>query len=88
MDFKTIVIDDRKEFANRERFKDVEEVKVVPSFENILKYINVDNNSYIVIVTRGHAYDKEVLGQILRTDAKYIGMIGSKAKKKLYITVF
>jgi xanthine dehydrogenase accessory factor len=82
LDFKTIVIDDRKEFANRERFKDVEEVKVVPSFQNILKYINVDNNSYIVIVTRGHAYDKEVLGQMLRTDAEYIGMIGSKTKRE------
>lgn len=82
LDFKTIVIDDRKEFANVERFKNAEEIKVIPSFENILKYIKVDSNSYVIIVTRGHAYDKEVLGQMLKTNAKYIGMIGSKKKRE------
>ncbi len=82
LDFKTIVIDDREEFANVQRFKNAEEIKIIPSFENILKYIKVDSNSYIVIVTRGHAYDKDVLGQMLKTNAKYIGMIGSKKKKE------
>ncbi len=82
LDFKTVVIDDRDEFANRERFKTVEEVKVISSFENILQYIKVNNNSYIIIVTRGHAYDKDVLSQVLRTDAKYIGMIGSRKKRE------
>ena len=82
LDFDIVVIDDRQEFANKERFKDVKEVKAIPSFENILKYIKVDSNSYIVIVTRGHAYDKEVLGQMLKTNAKYIGMIGSRTKRK------
>lgn len=81
LDFKTIVIDDREEFANRERFSTADEVKVIPSFENIFNYINVDNRSYVIIVTRGHAYDKEILGKMLKTDAKYIGMIGSKTKR-------
>ncbi len=82
LDFKTIVLDDREEFANRERFKTADEIKVIPSFENILNYIEVDSTSYIIIVTRGHAYDKEVLGQMFKTDAKYIGMIGSKKKRE------
>jgi xanthine dehydrogenase accessory factor len=34
-----------------------------------------------VIVTRGHVHDKTVLEQALRTDAGYIGMIGSRKKR-------
>ena len=81
LDFKTIVLDDREEFANRERFKTADEVKVIPSFDNLLNNIKVDCRSYIIIVTRGHAFDQEVLAQMLKTDAKYIGMIGSKTKR-------
>ncbi|MBW2023322.1 MAG: XdhC family protein, partial [Deltaproteobacteria bacterium] len=43
----------------------------------------VDEDSYLVIVTRGHVQDKNVLAQALRTDAKYIGMIGSKRKRDI-----
>ncbi|MHC6180072.1 XdhC family aldehyde oxidoreductase maturation factor [Clostridium sp. JNZ X4-2] len=81
LEFKTVVLDDRAKFANRENFKTADEVKVIESFENILNYVKIDNGSYVIIVTRGHAYDKEVLEQVLRTEAKYIGMIGSKTKR-------
>lgn len=79
--FYTVVMDDREEFANRERFNTADEVKVMTSFNNLSEYVKINNNCYIIIVTRGHAYDKEVLAQVLRTDAKYIGMIGSRGKR-------
>ncbi|MGI6702776.1 MAG: XdhC family aldehyde oxidoreductase maturation factor [Clostridia bacterium] len=79
--FYTVVMDDREEFANRERFKTADEVRVIQSFNNLGNYDIIDDNSYIIIVTRGHAYDKDVLAQMLRTDAKYIGMIGSRSKR-------
>lgn len=82
LDFETIIVDDRDEFSNRERFRTADEVKVIPSFKDILNYIKVDSRSYIIIVTRGHSYDKEVLSQMLKTDVKYIGMIGSKNKRE------
>ena len=41
----------------------------------------MDGDSYVVIVTRGHRYDKTVLEQALRTDAGYIGMMGSGKKR-------
>lgn len=82
VDFKTVVIDDRAEFANRERFKDADEIKVIPSFNNVFEEMKISEESYIVIVTRGHAFDRQVLAQALRTNAKYIGMIGSKSKTK------
>ena len=80
--FYTIVMDDREEFANRERFDTADEVRVVQSFNNLENYDIINGSSYIVIVTRGHAYDKDVLAQALRTDAKYIGMIGSRSKRE------
>jgi len=81
LDFYTIVLDDREEFANRNRFPDVKEIKIVPSFQNINQKVGIDHSTYVVILTRGHSYDKDVLAQMLRTKAKYIGMIGSKSKR-------
>lgn len=77
--FKVIVIDDRKEFANPENFPGAANVYELP-FENVMDQLSIGESSYIVIVTRGHSHDKTVLAQSLKTDAKYIGMIGSKRK--------
>jgi xanthine dehydrogenase accessory factor len=77
--FKVVVIDDREMFANRSRFPEADEV-VVSEFEKCFDQLNIDDSSYIVIVTRGHLYDGFVLEQAVKTNARYIGMIGSKKK--------
>jgi xanthine dehydrogenase accessory factor len=79
--FTTVVMDDRPEYANRERFGKAAEIVVLKSFEGCFEGLCMDNNSYIVIVTRGHLYDKKVLEQALRTGAGYVGMIGSIRKR-------
>jgi len=79
--FMTVVMDDRAEFANQARFKKPAEVAVLKSFDGCFHGFYPDDNSYIVIVTRGHMYDKVVLGQALRTGAGYVGMIGSIRKR-------
>jgi xanthine dehydrogenase accessory factor len=82
--FKVVVVDDREMFANRERFPEADEV-IVSEFEKCFDQLNIDDSSYIVIVTRGHLYDGFVLEQAIKTNARYIGMIGSKKKiKTLY----
>ena len=81
IDFYTVVMDDREEFANRRRFPDTDEITVLSSFEAAFENQVFDTNSYIVIVTRGHSHDKTVLAQALKTDAGYIGMIGSRKKR-------
>jgi xanthine dehydrogenase accessory factor len=82
--FKVVIIDDREIFANRERFPEADEV-IVSEFEKCFDRLNIDDSSYIVIVTRGHLYDGIVLEQAVKTNACYIGMIGSKKKiKTLY----
>lgn len=79
VNFTVKVCDDREEFAKKERFPDAKEV-IVANFEKIFEQVMVDGNSYLVIVTRGHKYDEEVLEKALKTEAKYIGMIGSRRK--------
>ncbi len=79
--FGIIVLDDRVEFASRERFPDADGVTVLETFESAFRDLPVDGNGFIVILTRGHAHDKTVLAGALRTDARYIGMIGSKRKR-------
>ncbi len=76
--FEVVVMDDREEFANRERYPQAKQIKVLGSFENCFDKLRSDD--YVVIVTRGHIHDKEVLAQALATEAGYIGMIGSRKK--------
>lgn len=79
--FHVIVIDDRAEFANRERFPDSLETRVIDDFSHAVEGLKIDADSFIIILTRNHLYDRAVLGQVLNTDAGYIGMIGSRRKK-------
>lgn len=79
--FQTVVLDDREEFASRERHRTADEILVLGSFDKAMNGLEIDKDSYIVIVTRGHVHDKTVLEQALRTDAGYIGMIGSRKKR-------
>jgi xanthine dehydrogenase accessory factor len=77
--FRVMVIDDRAEFANRERFPGADDV-IVASVDEAFNGVAVDQTGYVVAITRGHAMDEEVVAHALRTSARYIGMIGSKRK--------
>jgi xanthine dehydrogenase accessory factor len=80
--FRVVVMDDRPEFANAERFPDAQEIRVIGNFNHAFEGLEIDADSYIVIVTRGHQYDREVLGQALNSPAGYIGMISSRRKRE------
>jgi xanthine dehydrogenase accessory factor len=80
--FRVVVIDDRAEYANAERFPDASKVIVTPDFNKAFDGLEIDADSFIVILTRGHQYDREVLEQAVKTSAGYIGMISSRRKKQ------
>jgi xanthine dehydrogenase accessory factor len=84
--FRVIVLDDRSEFANTKRFPLADEIKVLPSFADCFKDYEIDEDCYLVLVTRGHLHDMEVLDQALQTGAGYIGMIGSRKKRNAIYT--
>lgn len=77
--FRTVVIDDREMFANRERFPEADEI-FADEYEAVFPKLSINEMSYIVIVTRGHRDDMRVLQWAVGTDARYIAMIGSKRK--------
>jgi xanthine dehydrogenase accessory factor len=77
--FSATVIDDRESFANRERFPDAAEVHA-GEYEEIFPRLGINENSYLIIVTRGHRDDMRVLRLAAGAPARYVAMIGSKRK--------
>ncbi len=56
-------------------------VHAVDSIPDFFGGESMDEDSFVVIVTRGHLHDQEVLADALKTNAGYIGMIGSRRKR-------
>jgi len=79
LNFNVWITDDRKEFANSNRFPNAERI-VNDLPENALKSLPVSENTYIIIATRGHRYDLVATQAAVNTDAKYIGLVGSMRK--------
>jgi len=80
--FRTTVLDDRAEFADACRFPTASEVVALKSFDGALAEVGVDERCYVVVVTRGHQYDFDVVVQALRTPAAYIGLMSSRTKRQ------
>lgn len=78
--FHVVIMDDRADLLSENRIPEVDNVRVLESFDNVFDGFTINASSYLVIVTRGHAYDRTVLAQSLETSAGYIGMIGSRRK--------
>ena len=79
LDFAPVAYDDRPEFANSDRFPTVSAVVCAP-FPQAAEKLAVTGEDEIVIMTRGHANDLDILTFSLRTPAYYIGLIGSRSK--------
>lgn len=77
--FRCVVFDDRKDFANKELFPQAVET-IVGDFERMFDYVDIKEQDYVVIMTRGHQCDFILQRQVLHTPACYIGVMGSKKK--------
>jgi xanthine dehydrogenase accessory factor len=82
LDFEVIVIDDRPEYACRERLPSADRI-IVSDIGDAVRDFPISSDTYIVIVTRGHARDEEALRACIKRRAGYIGMIGSRRKAGL-----
>jgi xanthine dehydrogenase accessory factor len=81
--FRISVVDDRIKYANRDRFPDPDSL-YVDAWEVSFSRLAVTDATYLLIVTRGHQYDLACLRFALKTPARYIGLIGSTRKAKLF----
>lgn len=77
--FRPVVYDDRPQFTDRALFPQAEET-FCGSFADLGQVISITPDDYVVVMTRGHQADNEVLQQVLRSGAKYLGCIGSRKK--------
>lgn len=81
IDFEVVVLDDRPQYANKQRFPMADHVLAQP-FAETLRQWPIDNDTFLVLVTRGHSHDVESLLTVIDSPARYIGMIGSKRRIK------
>lgn len=79
--FAVTVLDDRQEFLDPSLYPPSVDLRLLSGFDRCLENIEVTPATFVLIITRGHAHDAEVLAQALRTPAAYIGMIGSARKR-------
>lgn len=84
LDFHVVVIDDRADYASRERFDSRVEL-VVGDIAAALRTRAIDPGCYVVIVTRGHQNDEKALDAVIHSPAGYIGLIGSRRKSRLIL---
>ena len=86
--FAVWVIDERQEFANKERFPEAKNV-ICGEFKTVLPELHINKNDYVAIVTRGHSCDGDCLYYILTHEMPgYLGMIGSKRRVSAQFTMF
>ncbi len=79
LNFYVKIFDDRKEFLDKIDNNYCDE-KILCKFDEIADLVNENQNTFAVIVTRGHKFDKIVLKQLVNKNITYLGMMGSKAK--------
>jgi xanthine dehydrogenase accessory factor len=75
--FYVVVVDPRAKFANRDRFPEADEVRVEWPDE-AFEHLHVDGATYVVLLTHDPKIDEPTLAAALKTEAAYIGAIGSR----------
>ncbi len=83
--FRVIVIDDRSDYATRERFPEADQL-IVDDWEKAISAVQIDKNSYVIILTYAGEYDELALRKVVNSKAAYIGMISSESKARAMLS--
>lgn len=78
-DFSAVIYENNERFCDKSLFPDAQKI-IFGDFLKINENINITENDYCVVLTRGHKSDNEVVSQILSKHPSYLGVIGSKKK--------
>lgn len=79
LDARIWVVEDRAEFATRALFPSAERV-ILCDYEAAEKILQITKRDHVIVMSRGHETDDQILRWALRSAADYIGCIGSKRK--------
>lgn len=77
--FDVTIIDGRQTHATVQRFPEVSAVRIAKP-EQALAQSHIDDRTAFVLMTHNYNYDLEVLEGLLKTDCRYIGVLGPKSK--------
>ncbi len=79
--FQVTVIDDRADYGTKERFPEADRI-IVDDWDKALKELQIDQDTYIIILTYTGESDELALRTVIDSKAAYIGMISSESKAK------
>jgi len=79
LDYRTWVVEDREAFASEVQFPSAERV-IFCDYDRVQPQLDISSHDHAVVMSRGHETDYLILRWLLRTEADYIGCIGSKRK--------
>lgn len=82
LDFDVWVVDDREDIISAERFPRASQ-RIAGPVEQVLPALDIDADTYCLIVTRGHQHDEQALYHLAERGARYVGLIGSRRKIRL-----
>jgi len=85
LNFKVTVLDNRKEFAKKSRFPHVNKIMLGNHVKSLAR-LSINSDTYIMIVTQGNEFDFQCLKSAIKSEAGYIGVISSKAKRIKFLT--
>lgn len=86
IDCDVIVYDDREDLANREYFPHAKRI-VVKSFADVLEGAEISSHDFVVVMTRGHRNDLELLKMLLTMEIRYLGLLSSERKWSVFSKV-
>lgn len=86
MDFEIYVIDDRKDYMTDLDIEGVNKMNL--DYKKVLPTLPFDDETYVVIMTYEHSYDRDILAFCIKQSYAYLGMIGSERKIKLTKKMF
>lgn len=84
MGYRTVLSDDRAEFCNAAYAPGLDGYAVCKPAE-VPAHTRIDRRTYIAAVTRGLPIDIDLIPALLKTDAAYIGVIGSRRRWALTV---
>ena len=83
--YRVTVLDDRPDFAHPSRFPDCS--VIAKDFAEALREMSLDPSTFVVVITRGHEHDVDCLVEVLKKEAAYVGLIGSRRRVRIVLEV-
>jgi len=84
--WRPVVVDDRREFLNRERFPEAADFVHLERPEDVAKAAPIDRRTYVVVMTHNFLRDKDYLRSLLGSPVRFVAMLGPGARTQRLLT--